>query len=63
VTSHHAGLPGGWVPPLARVLLGVRAEVIAVTRHSIPRWLTWVIAGVVIGLVGHQLVFWADHNI
>jgi hypothetical protein len=35
----------------------------AVTRHSIPRWLTWVIAGLVIGVVGHQLVFWADHNI
>ncbi len=63
MTCPNTDVPGGRVRPLARVLLGVRAEVIAVSRHSIPRWLTWVIAGVVIGLVGHQLVFWADHNI
>ncbi len=55
--------PSDGIVSLARVLLGVRAEVIAVTQHSIPRWLTWVIAGVLIGVVGHQLVFWADHNL
>ncbi len=33
------------------------------TRHPIVSWLMWVVAGVLIALLGRQFASWADRNI